>query len=70
MIFDHKNLHQYLFCFLLILSDVNCKDPIYELELSEKIHLKWQLDYDNSEVIFEVAFSDENQGYFQGIQYL
>ena len=39
-------------------------DPVYDLDLSSKVHLKWQVDYENDEVIFEVAFLDKNH---QGI---
>ena len=39
-------------------------NPVYDLDLSSKIHLKWQIDYENDEVIFEVAFLDKNH---QGI---
>ena len=80
MIINQQNWQQYFFLFLLILNCVDCKstlkrsvlsqkDPVYDIELSTRVHLKWQLDYDNGEVTFEVAFSDENQGRFQGIQY-
>ena len=80
MILNQQNWQQYFFLFSLILNCVDCKstlkrsvlsqkDPVYDIELSTRVHLKWQLDYDNGEVKFEVAFSDENQGRFQGIQY-
>ena len=67
-----------IFWLLLILSSVNGasttreslhsqnENPIYDLELSSKIHLKWQIDYSKSEVVFEVGFVDKNQGHFQG----
>ena len=63
-----------IFWLILILSSVNGasttrqslhaqnENPIYDLELSSKIHLKWQVDYSNSEIIFEVGFLTKNQG--------
>ncbi len=70
MIFYHNNLQQYFFWFLVILSSVQSqKDPVYDVDLSDSLHLKWQVDYDNGDVIFEVAFLDKKQGNFQGILY-
>ena len=64
-----------IFWFILILSSLggispsrqSQNNPIYDLNLDSHIHLKWQVDYDNEEVIFEVAFLGQNHGHFQGM---